>query len=127
MTAKKDEIKMIRYLLSTRGGKDDFIIEVPADFKLTFGYVNPAGSKDGYNRGDAHCVRVWDGTKLRAVYGDVVGLRDMSIPLARKVHRETGNASWTMDSQGNFEESKSVAVESHLVLEAGDEPVFDGF
>lgn len=116
--AKKEEERKVKYLVLQ--GNEEIIIEVPSDWKLTFGYVNPGKSSDGYSRGEGHCLRVWEGTKLRAVYGNVRGFRDMDIPLARKVKRETGSATWTMDSEGNFEESKKVEVESKLVLEQAD-------
>jgi hypothetical protein len=109
---------MVRYMVNVRGGQD-FVIEVPAGWKLTFGYVNPAGSKDAYNRGDGHCLRVWEGEKLRAVYGDVTGFRDLAIPLARKLVKETGSASWSRDSSGAFEhEAKGQREESFLQIEA---------
>lgn len=119
---RKAPDEKVKYLVS--GNKGEFVIEIPASWKVTFGYVNPAKSSDGYARNEGHCMRVYEGEKLRAVYGDVYGLRDLSIPLARKVTKETGSASWTMDSQGNFEEHKKVERESSLMLEAGDEVVF---
>lgn len=119
---RKTPDEKIKYLVTGQGG--EFVIELPADWKITFGYVNPAGSKDAYGRGEGHCLRVYEGEKLRAVYADVRGLRDLSIPLARKVQKETGSASWTMDSEGNFEEHKKVDVESTLILEAGGDIPF---
>lgn len=118
---KKTPDEKVKYLVS---GKNEFVIEVPASWRLTFGYVNPNRSGDGYQRGEGHALRVWEGEKLRAVYCDVKGFRDLSIPLARKVTKETGSATWTMDSQGNFEEHKKVDVESALMLEAGDDIPF---
>lgn len=97
----------------------DFVIEVPANWKLTFGAVNPGGAGMG-GRHDLHCLRVWEGEKLRAVFCDVRGIRDMSIPLARKVTRETGSASWTMDSEGGFSRSEERAVAVDFHLESGD-------
>lgn len=109
---------MVRYLVNTRTNQD-FVIEIPANWKLTFGYVNPAGSRDSYNRGDGHCMRVYEGEKLRAVYGDVTGFRDLAIPLARKLVKETGSATWTKDSNGNFEmNEKRSRDEEFLQLEA---------
>lgn len=119
MAAKKDD-RLVKYLVLASDG--EFMIEVPASWRVTFGYVNPSKSSDGYARNEGHCLRVWEGEKLRAVYGNVRGFRDMAIPLARKVKRETGSANWTMDSEGNFESTKKVEVESELLLEAGDDP-----
>lgn len=105
----------VKYLLL--GGKGDFVIEVPESWRLTFGAVNPGGPTHGR---DMHCVRVWAGQKLRAVYCDVRGFRDLSIPLARKVDKEVGEAKWTMDSAGNFDGSRRVTVEDGgFQLEAG--------
>jgi hypothetical protein len=89
----------------------DIIIEVAADWKLTFGAVNP-GNGEGGRYGNLHCLRVWEGEKLRAVFCDVRGFRDLSIPLASKVQKETGAASWTQDSSGNFERTEARQVES---------------
>lgn len=95
----------IKYLVATRTGS--FVIELPATYKLTFAGVNPAGQTMGR---DLHCLRVWDGggkaARLRGVFCDVRGFRDLSIPLARKVEKETGSASWTLDSDGGFERSE---------------------
>jgi hypothetical protein len=104
----------IKYLVKEHGGA--FVLEVPADWKITFGYVNPSNSQQGYRQNQGHCMRVWEGEKLRAVFADVVAFRDMSLPLAREVRKETGSSQWTMDSEGNFESSKKVEVETDLIL-----------
>lgn len=90
------EVK-INYLVNA--DKGDFIIEIPAHWKVTFGAVNPGGNM---SRHDLHCLRVWEGEKLRAVYCDIRGFRDLSIPMCRKVQAETRSSTWTMDSAGNF-------------------------
>ena len=107
----------IRYLVQQ--SPNDFIIEVPTTWKLTFGPVNPGAQ---VNARDLHCIRVWDGQNaktahLRAVYCDCRGFRDLSIPLARKVSKETGSASWVKDSMGNFEASEKREVETELLEE----------
>jgi hypothetical protein len=63
-------------------------------------------------------LRVYDGKMLRAVIDSVVSFRDAAIPLARQIRTETGNASWTKDSLGNFkaEEERNIDFQ----LEAGD-------
>jgi hypothetical protein len=108
--------EQIKYLVSQAGGKE-FVLEVAASWKVTFGFVNPSKSSDGYSRGDGHCLRVWEGEKLRAVFGNVTGFRDMSIPLARKVETQTGSAQWTMDSTGNFDRTEKVEVEQEFLPE----------
>jgi hypothetical protein len=79
-----DATPTIKYLVTTARG--EFVIEIPETWKVTFGAVNPgSGSPGSYERG-LHCLRVWESKdKLRAVFGDVRGIRDLSIPLARKV------------------------------------------
>lgn len=94
---QKDPKAMIRYLVQQQGG--DFVIEIPASWKVTFGAVNPGS--DGM-RGGLHCMRVYEAEKVRAVYCDVKGFRDLSIAMARKVQSEVRNSTWTGDSEGNF-------------------------
>lgn len=103
-----------KYLVSD--DKGDFVIEIPkTGWKLTFGYVNPAvrdqgGDYGGGKRG--HCLRVYEGKELRAVFGNVTGLRDLAIPLARRVERQVGTAEWAQDSAGNFKGSTEIKVSS---------------
>lgn len=87
----------IRYLVQQQSS--EFIIEIPATWKVTFGAVNPGAPPHGR---DLHCMRLWEGEKLRAVHCDVRGFRDLAIPLARKVQSETRASTWTQDSAGNF-------------------------
>jgi hypothetical protein len=117
----KDQMPTIKYLVNEVGRNGgSFVIELPADWRVTFSNVNPAqgmgGGRDGY------CLRVYEGEKLRAVYGNVIGFRDLSIPLARKVQTEVGNASWTRDDAGNLDEHRqieaSVAWDRDDALEA---------
>jgi hypothetical protein len=108
----------IKYLVLQQGG--DFVIEVPASYKLTFAAVNPAGQTMGR---DLHCLRVWETKdKLRAVFCDVRGFRDLSVPLARKVSKETGSAQWTMDSAGGFESTRKREIEATFVEEDDGSP-----
>ena len=100
------EIETRNILVSAR--PSDFVIQIPATWKLTFGAVNPGDGGVG-RHGDLHCLRVYEGQagdekgKLRAVYCDVKGFRDLSIPLIRKVEKQTGASEWTEDSEGNFQ------------------------
>jgi hypothetical protein len=112
MTEPDDNPNVTKYLVTD--DKGDFVIEVPrTGWKLTFGYVNPAVRDTGGGMGrQGHCLRVYEGKELRAVFGNVTGLRDLAIPLARRVERQVGNSQWSMDSAGNFEGSKSVKVET---------------
>lgn len=105
-------IPTVRYYVRCRDG--DFILELPADYKVTFAAVNPASQMTGR---DLHCMRVYDGpsaqkNNLRAVFNNVSGFRDLSLPVARKVTRETGSASWTRDDdQTLFEEKIQLEAE----------------
>ena len=115
-----DPAPTVKYLVLQQGG--EFVIELPADYKLTFGAVNPAGQMSGR---DLHCLRVYDGANtrsahLRAVYCDVRGFRDLSIPLARKVQKETGSTNWTMDSEGGFETTRKRELLDQGWIEADD-------
>jgi hypothetical protein len=105
----RTEPPQVKYLVQ-RERAPDFVIEVPADWKLTFGAVNPGGQSHGH----LHCLRVWEGEKLRGVFCDVRGFRDLGIPLAMKIERETGSASWEQDSSGNFERTEKRAIEAHF-------------
>jgi hypothetical protein len=118
------EVSVTKYLVTD--DKGDFVIEVPkAGWKITFGYVNPAvrDQGDGYGK-RGHCLRVYEGKDLRAVFGNVTGIRDLAIPLARRVERQVGEARWSMDSAGNFEGSKSVKVDTLTLNGATDDDAF---
>jgi hypothetical protein len=99
---------VLSYYVSTGRG-EDFVLQIKASWKLTFGAVNPGGQMSGR---DMHCLRIWEGEKMRAVFCDVRGFRDLSLPLARKVSSETGTAEWKQDSNGNFEASERRAIET---------------
>lgn len=104
---------IIKYLVNQDRG--EFVLEIPADWKVTFGAVNPGGNSVG--RHDLHCLRIWEGEKLRGVFCDVRGFRDLSIPLMRKVTKETGSAEWTMDSEGGFDRRETRQIEAEIVEE----------
>lgn len=107
----------VTYLVEMARGPD-VVIQVPANWKLTFSNVNP---QHGGMRGEGVCLRIYEGTKLRSVLGNVNGFRDLSIPFARKVESQTGSATWKHDSAGNFERSEKVDVNHRL--EKADEDI----
>lgn len=111
----------VKYLIKVARA-EDFIIEIPAHWKVTFSSVNPTTQSHG---GDAHCVRVWEGEKLRAVYGNIVGFRDLSIPTMRKVTREAGESTWVDDGMGTFERATKVNRSSEFVSDAVELPAAD--
>jgi hypothetical protein len=107
-----EPVPKVRYYVRCRDG--DFILEIPADYKVTFAAVNPASQMTGR---DLHCMRVYDGpsaqkANLRAVFNNVSGFRDLSLPVARKITRETGSATWARDDdQTLFEEKRELESE----------------
>lgn len=111
-----DEDATIQYLVQRRNG--NFLIEIPAHWKVTFSAVNPNAQQHGYK--DGHCLRIYEGEKQRAVFGDVTGFRDMSIPYAVEVRKETGSSTWERDSNGNFKENTEVSVDRRLESPGGD-------
>jgi hypothetical protein len=91
----------IQYLINKgHNGSGDFIIELPANWRLTFSGVNPANVHD-----TGWCVRVYEGEKLRAVYPAVLGFRDLSIPMARKL----APGEWQKDGPAEFNEELRIA------------------
>lgn len=116
---KRAEVPDVQYLV--KSGEGDFIIEVPATWKLTFGYVNPAVTERGYGGQSAHCLRVYEAEKLRAVYANVTSFRDLSIPLARKSNRETGQTTWERDDS-SYEETKRIERETEWHEEDEEAP-----
>lgn len=112
-----------KYLVTDTKG--EFVIELPSDWKVTFSNVNPASGGDAGYRDKSYCLRVWEPKeKLRAVFSNVLAVRDMAIPLARKIEKQTGSATWSHDSMGNFEGTRSTAVDREFVLEAGEDTPF---
>lgn len=85
----------IQYYVRANDG--DFVIEIPAHWKVTFGYVSPGNPERGYGGQSAHCLRVYEGEKLRGVWAGVQGIRDLSIKLARKHSKEVGETKWERD------------------------------
>lgn len=107
---------MSKYLI--RADREEFVIEIPRKWKVTFASVNPASNAPGRS----YCVRVYEmpGSQLRAVFDGATSLRDLAIPLARKVKSEVGNASWNKDSAGNFSETTEIKVDSQLVVDTSE-------
>lgn len=120
---RKNPEEMIQYLVSSSSG-EDFVIEIPAFWKITFGRVNPALEGEGhFNRANGHCLRVWEGEKLRAVFGNVTGVRDLTIPLARKVIKTESEQTYKSDSLGNFQASSSrKLLDEGFIVEEDSDP-----
>jgi hypothetical protein len=116
---RKNPDEKIKYLLKRngRGPQEEFVIEIPANWKVTFSSVNPNSQA---MRGDGYAVRIYEGEKLRAVYCDIKELRDLSIPMAVKVEAKIAESKFESDSLGNFD-----LTQSQKVLDASFEVVDD--
>ena len=88
-------------LVKTRG--ETLKIDVPAEWKITFGPLSQRGYEDG------NALRLYEAeTKQRAVFTNVLWFRDLSIPVKRLIHSKAGESSWTDDGEGNTSEKRSV-------------------
>lgn len=84
-------------------GSDRFRIDIPANFKVTFGPLTP-GSKFG---GGQYALRVYESeTKQRAVFVDVSSFRDLSIPYRRFVKNTKAHAESESSSKGRSASSE---------------------
>lgn len=85
-----------RVLLVEQTNGDQFKIEIPADYKVTF------GSRGGNRQyGDSE-LRIYENeSKQRACFVGVSSFRDLSLPLTRLVVSESGEANWQDDGEGN--------------------------
>jgi hypothetical protein len=120
---RETDVVLLKYQISKSDDKD-VIIEVPAHWKVTFSTVNPNGGHGSFDRSGGFCVRVYEGEKLRMVEGNATGLRDLSIPLAEKHTKRSGESSWEKDSDGNFQDANKVLVESTWVDKDEDDVPF---
>jgi hypothetical protein len=94
-----------RKLLVFEQGGGKFIIEIPADWKITFGSFQQG--KYGGEGGSA--LRIYEAeNKQRACFLNVRSFRDMSLPIQRLVTTEQGEVSWVSDSEGNLTQTKKV-------------------
>jgi hypothetical protein len=97
--------------------KGDFLIDVPAGAKITFGYFNPSQSGGGVGRGNTWddgnrnvakqtALRIYErgekGNQLACFIG-VNGFRDESIKLVRLSQRVVIETNLNDDGEGNIE------------------------
>lgn len=79
-------------------GNERFRIDVPANWKVTFGPLSP-GSKFG---GGGYALRLYESeTKQRAVFVDVSSFRDLSIPYRKYVKNVKSRAEHESNSKGH--------------------------
>jgi len=94
-------------VLLVRTTDEELRVTIPADFKVTYGRVQPGAR--GYDEG--YCLRIYESdTKQRAVFVNVVSFRDLSIPVQRRVKTVKNSAKSKRDSKGNAELSDKTTV-----------------
>lgn len=91
-----------------------FRIDIPANFKVTFGPLTP-GSKFG---GGAYALRVYESdTKQRAVFVGVDSFRDLSIPYRRYVKNTKSNSQSEHTSKKDSASSEVVRSDEWVEVE----------
>lgn len=108
-----------------RGG-GDFLIDIPSDASVTFGYFNPGKSQERnqYGRGEEErrtALRIYQdrGQKHQlAVFLGVDGFRDTSINLTRLKQKVTIETNFEDDGDGNHQASRKQQVFPRAILEA---------
>lgn len=98
------------YILELKNGNTRRV-EVPANWKLTFGPTVPyAGKYTGTSEGTA--LRFYEGNKenLRAIFTDVKSFRDSSIPVMERKTETTRQVVQRQDAGG----AKNVIVEARV-------------
>lgn len=85
MSKKPNEEKKTYILTLREGGLRK--LTIPATWKLTYGSLAPYQKATGYDdRSKTFALRVYEGSEknLRAVFNDVVAIRDASIEISEK-------------------------------------------
>ena len=99
--------------------KETLLVTVPADWKVTFGPVFTP-NKGGYG-GPENCLRFYEAKdKQRAIFTGVLGFRDTSIPVKRKVVEVKGKSEFQKGPKGE----KHAAEENVEERWTQDQPVF---
>lgn len=93
-----------RTLLVKSRSEGTFKIEIPADWKVTFGAFQQGRFGD-----EGSALRIYEAeNKQRACFVGVNSFRDLSIPVTRLVKEKTGEESWQDDGEGNVSSSRKV-------------------
>lgn len=91
-------------------GEKTFKITVPDDAKITFGpWSPPSAGKEAYHTPDGKrgTLRIYKTEKnILAVFGGVMGFRDLSLEYAEEVAKEEGATIWKSDQNGYEREEK---------------------
>jgi len=114
--------------------KGDFIITIPSECKVTFGYFNPASAEPkahwqtngpGGGTMKTTCLRIYESNKSNAsqlaAFLGVNGFRDVSITLTRLTQKVTIETNYEDDGEGMVTHSGKklalpVAVEEDTVF-----------
>lgn len=101
----------------------DFIIDIPSDARMTFGYFNPGkavGDNYGNRRGPeekATCLRIYGDTtdkKQLAAFLGVKGFRDTTLTVQKLTERVTVETSYEDDGLG-FEKAQATSRRALVV------------
>lgn len=88
---------LVRTSESRYGGHGTFKITIPADAKVTFSGTNPQIPTHG-----SATLRIYKTENQQlAVFTDVIGFRDLSLPIERLVVTEEGSETWSSDEEGS--------------------------
>lgn len=106
---------------------DEYRVTIPAGARVTFGPTIPyqKKSKNGYasESHDGYSLRVYENEKndsLIAVFSGVSSFRDIAIPHAKLIIRESGKSVWKSDEEGykvEHEIKKEQTFEEFKLLE----------
>jgi hypothetical protein len=89
------ELVPIRTYLIETSDKNALQIEIPEDWKVTYGPVTPGSKSYG---GDNYALRIYESdTKQRAIFTNVRSFRDLSIPVRRLIRSVEGESTWYED------------------------------
>ena len=104
-----------RQLLIERNNGKDLKITIPADFKVTFGQVQP-GKGGGYGEGFA--LRIYKTEKdQRAVFTNVKSFRDLAIPVEEKIVQRTSESKNSSNGKGKAQHiANSEAIEEWEIV-----------
>lgn len=94
---------LVRTSESRYGSGGSFKITIPADAKVTFSGTNPQHPTHG-----SATLRIYKTENQQlAVFTDVIGFRDLSLPVERLVVTEEGVEVWSTDEEGTTRTRRS--------------------
>lgn len=94
-----------------RGSKEEYRIEIPENWKVTYGKLHGGDSRSG-GMGDGCVLRIYESdTKQRAIFKNVISFRALTIPTKRKIVDTKILKNAEYDSQGNKVADEKIDVE----------------